>query len=796
MSKVGSRLSELAGEGPYIGRAMPRLEDERLVQGKGRYTDDFSLEGEAHAAFVRSPFGHARVVSIDAAEAAAAPGVIAVLTGADYVADGCKGISHFPNPADNVDASRRAFTSRKDRPVADLPHLPMPVDVVRHVGEPVAVVIAESAAAAQDAAELVEVDYEDLPAVVDSLEALAPDAPRLQADLPDNIAFEDCFGDREATEAALANAHLVVEKTFRNQRIANAQMEPRSAIGAFDAKLGIYTMIAGSQGAVRQRDTLAKVFGIPNDKVKVICPDVGGGFGPRTNLYPEQAVVVWAARRVGRPVRWTSTRSESFLSDFQGRDLVTRARLGFDREGKITGYAVDITGNVGAHTVSYVPMNNSSRIMGTLYDVPAAFAQMRGVLTNTVPTAPYRGAGRPEAVFAMERLLDIAAGRLGIDRVVLRERNILTRERLPHRTAMGLTYDSGDFLGNMKKALELADWQGFAARRAQAKARGQLAGIGLANYLESPVGIPHEQVEVSVLAEGRVEVIAGTQSTGQGHETSFAQVVADQLGVVPNQIRLITGDTSRVRVGGGTHSDRSMRLGGTLLMQASAEIVEQGKRVLASLHAVAPEAVAFKGGWFQLSGKNERVHLFELARAIEDGAQLSEELRRPLKAEVSFSGRIPAFPTGAAVCELEVNPDTGEVQIVRYSSIDDAGQAINPLIVHGQVHGGIVQGVGQALCEQVVAEAGTGQILTGSFMDYAMPRADMFPNFDVEMVEDPTMGNPLRVKGGGESGITPATAATINALVDALSEYGVEHIDMPATPLRVWEQIQQSEEIS
>lgn len=782
--------AEAAGTA-YIGRALPRFEDLRLVRGQGRYTDDFQLEGQVYAAFVRSPYGHARITAIDTAEAAAAEGVIAVLTGADYVADGMQGIAHFPDPADNVDASKRAFAGHGPRPPADIPHLPMAVDVVRHVGEPVAVVIAETAAAAQDAAELVYIDYEELPAVASAVDALAPEAPRIYQELPDNIAFQASFGDKAATEAALAASHLVLERTFHNQRIASAQLEPRSAIGAYDPETGVYTMIAGSQGAVRQRDTLAKAFGVPKEQVRVICPDVGGGFGPRTNLYPEQAVVVWAARRVGRPVRWTSTRSESFVSDYQGRDLVTRARIGFDEEGRILGYALEIIGNVGAHTVSYVPMNNAYRIMTSVYDVPVASVDIIGVFTNTVPTAPYRGAGRPEVIFTMERLLDIAAGRLGIDRVELRRRNMIPRERLPYRTAMGLTFDSGDFFGNLDYAMKLADWDGFEERRRQAEARGKLLGRAVCNYVESPVGIPHERIEVTVLPEGIVEIVSGTQSTGQGHETTFAQVIADKLGVEPTQVRLITGDTERVQAGAGTHSDRTMRLGGTMLVQTSDEIIEQARKVLAALHDLEPERVSFRQGRFEL-GDGRVFNVFEVAKLVAQGDGLPESLRRPLHAVATFHGRIPAFPTGAAACELEVDPETGVVEITRYTSVDDVGQPINPLILHGQVHGGIAQGVGQALCEHVMIDPDTAQVLSGSFMDYAMPRADMFPHFEVALVEDPTHGNPLRVKGGGESGITPATAVIIGALTDALAPYGIEHIEMPATPLRVWEAISQA----
>jgi carbon-monoxide dehydrogenase large subunit len=588
------------------------------------------------------------------------------------------------------------------------------------------------------------------------------------------------FGDEAATARAFGDAALVVEREFVINRVVNCQMEPRATIGTYDPATGVYTLIAGSQGAVRQRVYLASALNVPIDKVQVICPDVGGGFGPRTYLYSEAVLVAWASRRVSRPVRWTSDRSEAFLTDFGGRDVVTRAALAFDKDGRILALRSKLFGNVGAHTASYVPLSNGYRVISTVYDVKLHFVTLHGVLTNTVPTAPYRGAGRPEATFVMERLLDIAARRLKLDRLEIRRRNLVPKHALPYRNVTGLTYDSGDFHGNMDLALARADWAGFPARQAESRRNGHRRGIGIANYVESPVGAPREKVIITVRPDDTVEVIAGTQSTGQGHETTFAQVIADQLGVKLDSIKLVTGDTRMVLVGGGTHSDRSMRLGGTLLVQASEKIVARARDQAALLLDAKADNVEFTDGLFRAPGSNRALSLFDLARA-----------QGPLTESAEFNGRMPAFPTGCAVCELEVDPDTGTVRILRYTSVDDVGQAINPLIVDGQVHGGIVQGVGQALTETVVHDD-NGQVLSGSFMDYGLPRADQFPGFDVELTEDPTGGNPLRVKGGGESGITPSLAAVINALVDALGDYGIEHIEMPATPLRVWAAIQQA----
>ncbi|HEY0582387.1 MAG TPA: molybdopterin cofactor-binding domain-containing protein, partial [Chloroflexota bacterium] len=536
------------------------------------------------------------------------------------------------------------------------------------------------------------------------------------------------------------------------QRIANAQMEPRAAIGNYDPASDTYLMIAGSQGVLRQRTTLAAALNVAPDRIRVISPDVGGGFGPRTSLYPEQVVVVWAARRVGRPVRWTSERSEAFLSDFQGRDATAHARLGLDRHGRMQALQVDFLFNIGAYTGSYVPLSNAARIMTSAYDVPAASVRVRGALTNTVPTGPYRGAGRPEAMFVLERLLDHAADCLHLDRAELRRRNLVRREQLPYRSAMGLTYDSGAFGHNFRRALELADWSGFLERRAAAAARGRLAGISVANYVESPVGAPHERVLLTILPHGRVELVVGTQSTGQGHATAFAQVVADELDVRPDQVDLVSGDTERVTVGGGTHSDRSMRLVGALLVQACASLREQLDEFDPD-HTESPFAVA---------------------------------RRATLTAEASFSGRMPAHPTGAAVCELEIDPETGHLEITRYTCVDDVGQPINPLILAGQAHGGIVQGVGQALSEGVSFDPATAQVLTASFLDYALLRARSLPHFDTELTEDPTPSNPLRVKGGGESGITPALAIVVNAALDALRPLGVTDLDMPLSPARIW----------
>jgi len=731
----------------YIGQPLPRFEDLRLLRGAGRYTDDFTYPDQLFAAFVRSPHAHARVIRIATAAAERVPGVVAVLTAADYLADGHGDIHHAAPPTDALNPRNPAFDYTHGQTPLDEPQPVFATERVRHVGEIVAMVIAESAAEAQDAVDLVDVQYADLL-------------------LDESVALDGEHGDRAATEAAFAAADVVVEHEFRSQRIANAQLEPRSAIGLYDVETDVSTMVAGSQGVSRQHVALAGALRMPQDRLRVICPDVGGGFGPRSYLQPEQVAVVWAARRLHRPVRWTSSRSEAFYSDHQGRDSGGVVRLGFGADGKIRALSADCVYNLGAYAVGgYVPIANFSRILCSVYDIPHAYVRMRGVLTHTGLTGPFRGAGRPEAMYMLERLLDLAATRLGVDRIELRRRNLISH--VPYTTALGLTYDSGAFLQNMDRALQLADWVGFPSRKSAARARGRLAGIGVANYVEAPVGAPHERVAATVRPDGVVELVAGTQSTGQGHETTFAQVAADQLQLRPDQIRLVTGDTDVVTSGGGTHSDRSMRLAGTLIVEACGKILARSRQKAAETLEVSPEDLVYADGVWSAVGTGRGVSLFEVSAS----------------AEATFTGRIPAHPTGAAVCEVELDPETLRVSVVRYTAVDDAGQPINPQILEGQIAGGIAQGVGQALGEHIQYEGATGQLLTSTFLDYTVPRAAWFPPLTLALTEDPTEGNPLRVKGGGEAGITPALAVVTNAVIDAL---GTTHVDMPLTSDRLW----------
>lgn len=761
-----------------IGRPVLRKEDFRLLTGAGRYTADARVPGAVEAVFVRSPYGHAEIRSVDIDAARAAPGVIAVLTGADYAADGLGPIPHVPNPAHITTPQKPAFENSDGSPVFHGEHWPLAQEKVRYVGEPVAMVIAETLDAAEDAAELVSVDYGILDAVTDVRRAVSDGAPQLWDGAARNVCFDADHGDRAAVEEAFARAAHVVRLSLTNNRVTAVSMEARGAIGIWDAGAGRHTLIAGSQGSHRIRDPLASVLGVEPDQLRVVCEDVGGAYGMRNWLFPEYVAVVWAARRCSRPVRWLSSRIESFQSDMQARDLATEAALALDEDGRFLALDIDHLGNIGAHTMSFVPMANGVRLVTSIYDIPAACVRARGVLTNTLPTGPYRGAGRPEAMFNIERLIDEAAAQTGIDRMELRRINLIPQDRLPYRNPLDVTYECGAFHDNMAALLSLADHKGFAGRRDAAKSRGRLRGFGLANYVETPVGYPRENIEIVVKPGGAIEVAVGTHSHGQGHETSFAQVVAEYLDLPFEEVTIVQGDTARLPDGGGTHSNRSMRIAGELMVQGCETILADGRARAAEALEVAADDLTYGAGCFTVAGTDRSVGLYELAADS------------PLAAAENFAGRIPAYPTGCAAAEIEIDPETGVVTVAGWTTIDDVGRAINPMIVEGQTHGGIAQGIGQALLEDLAYDDETGQPRGASFLDYAMPRARDLPRFTTRLVENaPTKGNRLGVKGGGEGGTTPAPAALINAVVDALRPLGVTDIAMPATPLRVWQAI-------
>jgi carbon-monoxide dehydrogenase large subunit len=778
-----------------IGASPPRKEDARLLTGRGNYSDDINFVGQLHAVLVRSPHAHAILKAIDTKAARAAPGIAAVLTNADYQADGNGPLaSPGANPVHTYGITKQALANADGSDIFSALITPLVADKVRHIGEPLVLVIGDSLAAARDAAELVQVDYEVLPAVTTISAALDANAPAVWEDAVGNIGVDGEHGDADAANKAFQSAAHVVQRLFVTNRVANAQLEPCAAVADFDAGAGRLTLYTGSQGSFVYKMGLAGILGLAPDNIRVVTGDVGGGFGPRGSLSREYVLTAWAAKRLGRAVKWTSDRSESFVSDHQGRDLVARTALALDKDGRFLAMRVHLITNVGAHAISYVPLSNGLRLVPTVYAIPAIHVRYQGVLTNTVSISVYRGAGRPEAVYHMERLIDIAAREMGLDRAEIRRRNLIPESAMPYTTASGLIYDCGAFEAIMDQTLALADWPGLANRKQATRARGKRLGLGFGNYVEAPVGAIRERVEVALTGAGKVRIVAGTQSTGQGHETTYAQVVSGQLGVPFDAIELATGDTDVVKLGGGTHSNRSMRIAGTLIHRCNEAIIETGTRAAAA--AAMLEAglsdIVFDNGYFKITGTDRSVGIFEVAAALEADRVPGMPGRR-LAADADFDGRIPAFPNGCAAAEVEVDPETGAVAIVRYSQMDDVGRAVNPMIVDGQVHGGIVQGAGQALMENCVYDPASGQILSGSFMDYALMRAADVPSFAVAMHAVPTAGNPLGVKGGGEGGTTPAMAAIINAIADALEEFGVDHIDLPATPEKVWRAIHETD---
>jgi carbon-monoxide dehydrogenase large subunit len=782
MSLLQSRTRS-AREG--VGKPVRRKEDERLVTGRGCYSDDFNLPGQAYACFVRSPHAHARIVRIDGAAALKVPGVLAVLTGADAAADGLAAIPHRPSPANPYEPQ---LPNRDGSPHFVAPHPPLPTDRVRLVGEAVAMVIAETAAGARDGAEAVSAEYEPLPVVTAALEAAAPGAPLVWDEAGSNVCVDSDTGDAAAAGAAFTRAAHVVRLETHVNRVTGVPMEPRVALAVYDAQREHYTLYAGSGGVQRIKHDLMETLGIPRTSLRVIARDVGGNYGTRNACYPEFALVPWAAKRVGRPVKWTCERREALLTDYHARDLTSHMELALDADGRFLALRGAHTSNIGAHAVSFIPLGKGLGVLPSLYHFQAAYVRGRAVLTNTSPTYPYRSAGRPEVMYVLERLIDIAARRHGFDRIELRRRNLVPPAAMPYRNPMGLVYDSGDYPAAMERAVTLADWKGFEARRAEARRRGRYRGIGLSNYLELNTGAPRERAVITVRADERIDVVVGTLSSGQGHETSFAQCIVEWFGVELAQVSVITGDTDLAPVGGGSHSGRSMRQAGVVMATAGDQIIERGTRLAAWLLEAAEADVEFTRGRFGVRGTDRAVGLFDVARAALR-ADAPAALGGPLAGESDQTNSVPSFPYGCAVCEVEIDPETGVVEVVRWTCVDDCGRAVNPMILHGQTHGGIAAGVGQALWEDC-AYAADGQMLAATFMDYVLPRADTLPNFTTEISEVPSTTNPLGLRGGGEGGTTPALAATINAVVDALAELGVEHMEMPATPERVWRAIQ------
>jgi aerobic carbon-monoxide dehydrogenase large subunit len=773
--------------GSGIGQPVRRREDFRLVRGNGRYTADENLPGQVYAVMVRSPHAHAHIRSIAADKAKAVPGVIGVFTGADCLADGLKPIPHIPWSPHQAEVMPRL---KNGEAPFEAPHHALPTDKARFVGEAVAMVVADTVYAAKNGAEAVEIDYEILPAVVDTVPAARQDAPRVHEGNPSNVCLDSDLGDFDATEAAFARAAHVTRFETWVQRVTGMPMEPRAALAEFDKATNRYTVYAGNGGAFRLKTDLAKMLDVPPEQVRVLMQDVGGNFGTRGMIYAEFGLIAWAAKQIGHPVKWIIERHEAILSDYQARDLAVEAELALDDKGRFIAMRGSNLGNLGAHTTNFAMVQKGVQMMSGIYRVPVAYFRARATLSHTSPTRPYRSAGRPEVIYVMERLIDLAARECGYDRVTLRRKNLVTEKELPYKNPFGAEYDNGDYIGAMDLALKLGDWKGFNVRAKEAKKRGKRRGIGVATYVDISTGVPREKAEITVAPDGFVELIIGVTSQGQGHETSFAQLVTEWLGVPIDCVRFVSGDTDRVTFGGGAHSGRGMRLGSIVIKKSTDAIIEKGTRIAELLLETAAADIEFKNGKFAVKGTNHTVGIFEVARAAAERKDLPKDLQGPLYGACDETVKEASYPYGAHVCEVEVDPDTGKTTLITYVAVDDVGVAVNPLIIHGQVHGGIAQGVGQALLEHAYYDPESGQMLAGSLMDYAMPRASDMVNYITELSEVPASSHPLGIRPAGEGGTVPALGVVINAVVDALTEFGVRHVEMPATPERVWRAIQ------
>src|SRR5712664_4787954 len=773
-------MSDYRSMGQFgIGQSIKRFEDVRLLHGEGRFHDDVNLPRQTHAVIVRSVHAHARIVKIDAARALRAPGVLAIFTGADV-----------------AELGTMQMTLKRKRPDGSPmwapPHHGLTSDRARYVGDPVAMIVAETLAQAEDAAERLHIDYEPLPSVTSTASAVG--GPAVWDECPDNVSNVHEVGDRAATEAAFARAARVVRRRYVITRVHAQYMEARGAVGAWDPGEQRYTLHADVQYPHRVRTALAtNILNVPEHQIRVIAGDVGGGFGTKGWQYPEHRLVLWAARRLGRPVKWRCERREAIPADEHARDNVTDAELALDADGRFLALRVRTLANVGAYVSSdrnlLATFSNIATLVG-VYTFPAAHVQVTSVLTNTNSTAPYRGAGRPEATYVIERLIDDAARELGVDAVDLRRTNLVPASAMPYKTATGVTYDCGDFPTQMEAALKLADVAGFPARREAARRRGRLRGLGVANAIERAAGPQPEFAEIRFAPSGSATVLMGTKNQGQGHETTFKQILHERLGLEPADVRYIDGDTDRVAFGMGTMGSRSTVIGGTALWMAADKVIAKGRKIAARLLEAAEVDIVFAEGRFAVVGTDRAVVLKDVVRAAFQPGRLPPGVEPGLYETGTFAPKQDTWPNGCHVCEVEVDPDTGDVTLDRYAIADDVGTVINPLTLKGQIHGGVAQGVGQALMEQVVYEPGSGQLLTASFMEYAMPRADTFCDMLIESHPVPTKLNPLGAKGAGEAGTVGALPAVINAVMDALAPLGVRQLDMPASRDRVWQAIQ------
>jgi len=767
-----------------IGRSVPRKEDFRLLTGKGHFADDYTMPGQAWIVMVRSPHAHARIVRIDATIARAMPGVHGVLTGVDCMADGLRPFNHNAVPATKYDMK---LTARGGGTVFVGRHMLLPADKARYFGEAVAMVVAESREAAEDAADAVQVDYEVLRFVERTEDAIIHGAPAVWDELPDNVLVDTFFGSREETDRAFAAADHVIGHEFHVGRIMPLPLEPRAGLAHYDSATGQYTLYfsTGGPGIVRQRRQFAGALNIEQEKLRLVALDTGGNFGTKNRPYVEHALALWASRKFNRPIKYRATRHESMLTEYQGRDLWTKVELALRKDGRFLAMRAENVMNVGAHCVSLSPLAKGAGLITGSYDIPVATLRARGVYTNTVPNNVMRSSGRPEVTFAIERLIDMAATEFDLDRIALRRRNLIRPEQFPYTNAVGSTYDSATFEANMDLGLRIADREGFEKRRIETAARGKLRGFGFANYIESSTGSPIERAEVTVTPAGRVEVILGTQPSGQGHETSFAQVAADLLRVPIDNVDIILGDTKFVKEGGGSHSGRSMRHAATVLSLAAPELIAEGKAVAADILGVGAAEIEFQDGRFISARANRTFDFLELAKEADARGVV-------LKVVKDNEMHTPVFPNGCAACEVEVDPDTGRVHVSRYASIDDVGRCINPMTVDGQTHGSIAHGVGEALFERIYLDPATGHPLTESFEEYGMPSSTTLPPLKTEIVEVLSPTNPFGIKSGSEGATAGAPAAIISGIVDALKGFGIRDLAMPATPLAIWQSIQKA----
>ena len=765
-----------------IGQPVPRTEDPRLLTGGGNYFDDVSLPNQTRAYVLRSPYAHARINAIDTTAAKAAAGVIEVLTSEDYEADGY--------------AIPECLPKRKKRdgaPMYEPRNAPLVKGHVKMVGDYVALIVAETIEQAKDAAELIEVDYEPLPTVSTPVDALAPGAPLVWPECENNICFVHLVGDKDATDAAFDNADHVIAHRLPVNRSAHMTMEPRGAMGDYDSRNGEWTLYAGVHYPWQMRQELAtKIFNVPEHKFRVATGDIGGSFGLRGGTYHEYILMCWAARRIGRPVKWVCERSESFMSDHHGRDQVWDGEIAVNSDGKILAVRAKNYSNVGAYLASkgtLPPVINLGTAAGT-YDIPAMHIDVTGVFTNTNPLCPFRGNGRAEASYLTERLIDLAADKIGIDPAEMRRINAIAPEAMPYKTALTFTYDCGNFEDNINKALEISDYNDFSKRMDEAKSRGKLRGIGITNTIERAASPSFEFADIRFHQGGTVTIAVGTTQQGQGHETIYKQIACERLGIDPDDVRVIEGDTDILGVGGGTGGSRSATMGGGAVAAASDKVIDKGKVIAAHMLETSEGDIEFAAGVFTVAGTDRSVTIAEVIRTAYQPAQLPPGFEPGLSAHQGFSTQAENFPNGCHICEVEIDPDTGEIEVISYKVVDDVGIVLNPLTLKGQIMGGVAHGIGQALTENIVFDPDSGQLLSGSFMDYAMPRADNMSFFEIVSNPVPTETNPLGCKGAGEAGTVGAVPCVMNAVADALSPLGINHIDMPATPERVWRAIQ------